>query len=372
MGVPWETVLKIHREELGKKSFDHLEDYFQDLMRFLGQNDALFGHEAQTSHVLQLATRIFNGMKTEIRSRTEARIKADPAKEIGEDEVKHIVEDVLQERHVKSARNDFGFEMDAEFEQVVRERYSATIAEASQNVFEALPLEPSDQELLTEVVVFAVTRNTFLSGTPGVVVAGFGKSDHFPVVCSAVVHGRVADKLKRQETYKAEIGGSNPSIVVPFAQTDAVELFVEGVDPAHALFATKLMSQTLDQFVHAIIESLGLGGEDKQSKEIEWGELAKKYWREFSEKTRNARLQNYVFPLLDVIAVLPKDELAAVAEALVNITSLRRKVSMDAETVGGPIDVAVISKGDGLVWIQRKHYFRPELNPQFFENYFTR
>ena len=42
----------------------------------------------------------------------------------------------------------------------------------------------------------------------------------------------------------------------------------------------------------------------------------------------------------------------------------------DEETVGGPVDVAVISKGDGFVWINRKHYFKPELNAPFFKNYF--
>ena len=42
---------------------------------------------------------------------------------------------------------------------------------------------------------------------------------------------------------------------------------------------------------------------------------------------------------------------------------------MESETVGGPIDVAVISKGDGFIWIKRKHYFKAELNPQFFANY---
>lgn len=67
--------------------------------------------------------------------------------------------------------------------------------------------------------------------------------------------------------------------------------------------------------------------------------------------------------------MLPKDELAAMAEALVNLTSFKRKVSMETETVGGPIDVAVISKGDGFIWIKRKHYFKSELNPQFFANY---
>jgi hypothetical protein len=45
-------------------------------------------------------------------------------------------------------------------------------------------------------------------------------------------------------------------------------------------------------------------------------------------------------------------------------------MSLETETVGGPIDVAVISKGDGFVWIKWKHYFNRELNPLFVENYF--
>ena len=60
------------------------------------------------------------------------------------------------------------------------------------------------------------------------------------------------------------------------------------------------------------------------------------------------------------------------AEALVNLTSVKRKMSLELETVGGPVDVAVISKGDGFVWISRKHYFRPELNPHFIQNYYRR
>jgi len=43
---------------------------------------------------------------------------------------------------------------------------------------------------------------------------------------------------------------------------------------------------------------------------------------------------------------------------------------MVRETVGGPIDVAVISKVDGFIWIKRKHYFKIELNPQFSANYY--
>ena len=74
-------------------------------------------------------------------------------------------------------------------------------------------------------------------------------------------------------------------------------------------------------------------------------------------------------PTLDMATLLPKDELANLAESLVSLTALHRKVSRDLETVGGAIDVAVISKGDGFVWIKRKHYFKPELNMHFKLNY---
>lgn len=57
------------------------------------------------------------------------------------------------------------------------------------------------------------------------------------------------------------------------------------------------------------------------------------------------------------------------AEALVNLTKFRRRVTTARETVGGPIDVAVITKGDGFVWVKRKHYFEPEYNPRVIARY---
>ena len=59
------------------------------------------------------------------------------------------------------------------------------------------------------------------------------------------------------------------------------------------------------------------------------------------------------------------------SEALVNLTSFKRHVTKQAETVGGPIDVAVISRGDGLIWIKRKHYFSRDLNQHFLSNYYN-
>jgi hypothetical protein len=93
-------------------------------------------------------------------------------------------------------------------------------------------------------------------------------------------------------------------------------------------------------------------------------------WNGLEEAMTNYRNERFVEPVVDTVENLPKSELAAMAESLVNLTSFRQRVTPDTETVGGPIDVAVISRGDGFVWIKRKHYFDPELNHHFFANYY--
>jgi hypothetical protein len=67
-----------------------------------------------------------------------------------------------------------------------------------------------------------------------------------------------------------------------------------------------------------------------------------------------------------MVEFMPKPELAKMAEALVELTSIKRRVTRGMETVGGPIDVAVISQSEGFVWIRRKHYFPAELNSRYF------
>jgi len=74
---------------------------------------------------------------------------------------------------------------------------------------------------------------------------------------------------------------------------------------------------------------------------------------------------------MDAVSSLSKEDLAEMAESLIYLTYLKRRITFAEESVGGPVDVAIISKGDGFIWIKRKHYFKPELNQFFFDNYFN-
>ena len=79
-------------------------------------------------------------------------------------------------------------------------------------------------------------------------------------------------------------------------------------------------------------------------------------------------------PIIQSVSSLPIEELALLADSMINITSLRRKVAIDRNigTVGGSIDVSIISKGDGFIWLKRKHYFERKYNPQYFYSHFDK
>jgi len=48
------------------------------------------------------------------------------------------------------------------------------------------------------------------------------------------------------------------------------------------------------------------------------------------------------------------DDLATAAEVSIDFVALKKRLSLGPQIVGGPVDVAVITKGDGFVWFKHK------------------
>jgi hypothetical protein len=89
----------------------------------------------------------------------------------------------------------------------------------------------------------------------------------------------------------------------------------------------------------------------------------------FTKEIGRWTLDEHLSPTIDTVAMLPKEELAIIAEALINLTIHKRRTSQGTESVGPPTDVAIITKGDGFIWIKRKHYFDPKLNPHYMSKF---
>ena len=64
-----------------------------------------------------------------------------------------------------------------------------------------------------------------------------------------------------------------------------------------------------------------------------------------------------------VHAAMPIQGAIELATFVVQTTIGFMRFSFGAETVGGPIEVAVITKHEGYKWVNRKLFFNRELSP---------
>jgi hypothetical protein len=239
--------------------------------------------------------------------------------------------------------------------------------------FRKLPLSNKQKKQLLEVFGWIFTKELFPNSCSGVVIAGFGESEIFPALISYEFEGIFENEVKFMESDKSEkISYDNQATITPFAQSEMVYSFMEGVDPDYQEKLQEGLVNIFDVYKNEICENI-IPDKDKEGEvRKKLTSVNKKILSGLGEELAKYRNQVNVGPIMKAVAALPIEELALMAESLVNLTSFKRKVSMQRETVGGPIDVAVISKGDGFIWIKRKHYFEPDKNPHFFANYYNK
>jgi hypothetical protein len=72
--------------------------------------------------------------------------------------------------------------------------------------------------------------------------------------------------------------------------------------------------------------------------------------------------QKLTLPL--VLPAMPLQDAIDLADFLVDLTIKFSRFMPGAPTVGGPVEIAAISKHEGFRWVKRKYYFRSELNPE--------
>ncbi len=79
-------------------------------------------------------------------------------------------------------------------------------------------------------------------------------------------------------------------------------------------------------------------------------------------------LMRFVLPVLQaplISPAMPLQDAIDLAEFLAEVAVQWSRFMPGAQSVGGPVEVAAISKHEGFRWIKRKYYYSRELNPAF-------
>ena len=365
LGVPWETIIKSYRSELGGRTFRKLVDYSKNFISFL-KTSRMFPATKQKDDVRNILVGFFSHLRKRFEDAVQKEY--DKRHELSESDIKEMFTSLIREELEKTKKNKKLDGVSTRITQAIGRKYEKDIEVVRQKIFENLPISKIAGRLIADMVVYLLTSERLQQRgqISGIVVAGFGEKEHFPSLVETAVFGMASGHLLHLKPNKASITDGGQAIVVPFAQREMVYTFMDGIDPDFKELIEKSTKDLFDQMADIVLQEVkgkyAVYGRKLQVK-VRAGldKLIPNLYNEW-DKTR---VEKYSGPVMENVASLPKDELGAMAEALVNLTKFKRRVSRERETVGGPIDVAVITKGDGFVWMKRKHYFDAGLNPRF-------
>ncbi len=215
-------------------------------------------------------------------------------------------------------------------------------------------------------LVYRALNSSFVSAfLSGVVVFGFGKKELFPSMVAHEFDGITFGRMRTVRYSSVEEVASGPTIV-PFADREIMDTLIQGTSRHMERFYLQVARAASIATASRILdENLSLTADERRvgmhliTKQID--DLGT-----FIASACDGYVhERYVNKMIDALEDMPKEELATVAEALVEVTALRIKASEELESVSGPVDVCLVTKGDGLIWIKRKHYFDINKNLQY-------
>lgn len=381
LSVPWETIIKEYRKHLGANTFPTLEEYAANFLAYLNGNTHLFPEAVQDEDALTSVSRSYRSIARQIDQAIKAATKNG---RIGARTISRITQETVNKWHDALSNATQVDSLSAGIEGQIRKKYDDDFNKLIDQLLLPLPLTVRSRNKLRSIAVWLLTKNLQASSFAlkrlniaqpfsGVVIAGFGENDLYPAITTYTVESPVLNELRylRVPQKSDRIDADMVARVIAFAQEDVVAGFMEGIDRDFHIRIIIQLSEVLKAYSAEVVKTIpGLRGKKKKQA---WLDSLDKINQTLVKALNDAMLQykteRHVQPICRAVSFLPKEDLALMAEALVNLTSTKRKVTLDLETVGGPIDVAVISKGDGFVWIKRKHYFDADRNPHFFSKY---
>jgi hypothetical protein len=193
MGVPWETVIKIYREELGSSNFKRLIEFAEHFIIFVENNRALFAERLQTSSLEAMCHWILSQIQQNIDDKVKHEINAHG--QVNDDDIRRIVSEIVSEQfgiwneYRRLACFPEGFEAE------LIDKYRPNLNGLVDSIFGKLPIDQIREKLI-QICAFRVTREWWSLSSGGIVIAGFGKDEILPVVQSYTVESIVCNKLK--------------------------------------------------------------------------------------------------------------------------------------------------------------------------------
>jgi hypothetical protein len=363
LGLPWEDIIKMFRLKLKQDGFPILKDYSDAFFNFV-RTKILSALENDQKKNLEFVANAFLNEIVNLSQKDLAEIKLE------------VNDSTMFPQFIKKLDFFDGIYKDKEtnnnFSSYKLDDFKSYSNEIIDKLLNPIITKPSCPENLKERFVqslyYIVISNihVYLIKTE-LIFWGYGEEDLFPSYFSYEISSAFDGRIKITPRSQYIVSNENVACVEPFAQTDVANTVVRGIDADLRIKFYEGYNSSITMFRDEIVSKLESAGAPEELTKALTNLDMNAYTNTFIEGMDAYIQENYIQKLVDTVSYLSKEDLADMAESLVRMTYLKRRITSEEESVGGPVDVAVITKGDGFVWLKRKHYFEAELNHHYFE-----
>jgi hypothetical protein len=354
MGHPWEHLIEHYQRKVNPKPFAHLGDYAASFTAMLDNLEEFFPADRQRDDYKRLLASVYRYIfhlaqylrETGDEKIADGQILAEAIQRIWHDY--QFKDDGTPRPDLACFPRGFGARVASEHARVIDELIAYGFA--------PFQLGAESTNRLKEIAVFAVVKDLFLEDVTGLVFAGFGTDDRYPVCVTYLLSSIVLGIVKRGPASVDVIDTEIRSKIRMFADSEVTHAFIRGIDfglERRVYGAMRMMLQAMvDQVVGAFPEANDARREEVR-KRFQDG-LVPQYLDAFRGMIGDYQQQAYINPVLRVLEIAARSELAETAKELVSLNVFKKRIMAQKQTVGGAIDVAVISREGGFQWFTRQ------------------
>lgn len=345
MGMPWDVIFGQYRAYRNGKPLPRLKDYMADFLSFLTSFSHLNTKEAYSNYLYAELGSFYYSTKSVV----ESRISKERQK-FNKNTFSEYLKDVMEE-NVKMYKDD---------------GQSENMKGLSFKKFCAITKKQFDslEDIMFEEGVY--TKNTrdwkrvfyeyIISSCylveSQIVFTGYGEDEIYPSLQAVTLSGIIDGKLRFRYDDEEEITDDSSSAIIPFAQSDVMIALLKGIAPDLYANIMEKVEEHVENVRNLMITSIrdaGYGNETKELLEsVSFSDLNKM----FRDETLGYIREHYTDGLLEAIDCFSVSEMADMAGNLISVTGLQRHYTSSEESVGGPVNVAVITKAEGFRWVK--------------------
>jgi hypothetical protein len=357
MGHPWDTLMELYQLRVKPAPFAQVADYGESFVAMLDSLPDFFPAHRQREDYKRLLASVFRyifQLAQDLRenggpgraSATDTRLLQDAIERVWHDY--QYCEDGTSRGELSCFPPGFG-------KRVLKE-HAQTIEELIIHGFQPFGLNAVSIKRLYDIAAFAVIKDLFLEDVSGLVFAGFGTKDHYPASVTYYISAVVCGIAKRAVASHDAIDGANRANIRVYADSDVTNAFIRGIDAQMERHlqngAGSMLTGLMDQIIAAFP---GIREREKQTvrRRIQ-SDLLPQYLSRFREMMDSYQQQTFINPVLSVLEIAARGELGETARELILLNAFKKRIMAQKQTVGGAIDVAVISRDAGFQWHARQ------------------